>query len=122
MSWQKTINFGLLAATVGFFTLFVGNWEENTRLRERLDHAEQRLEHMAAEHELAINAASEAMKAREEIHAYQKQRLCEVERALGNNPDFCGTLLPDDLRLRLETGPGERDCDVPAAGGIDGAN
>lgn len=122
MSWQRTINFGLLAASVLFFTLFLGNWEENTRLRERLDSAEVRLEQMAAEHELAINAASEAMKAREEIHAFQKQRLCEVERALGNNPDFCGVVIPDDVRLRIEGGTENGNRGRLPAGGTDGAD
>lgn len=120
MNWQKAINFGLLAASLLFFTLFIGNWEENSRLRNRLDSAEQRLENMAAEHQLAISAAAEAMKAREEIHAFQKQRLCEVERELGNNPDYCGSLIPDDLRLRLENR--DRDSVFPAPGGSHGAD
>lgn len=117
---MKYINLFLLAGMLVCFAFWIGNWSENASLRKRMERTEGIIRNMKAEHELALAAASEAMRAREEIHEYQRQRICEAEAAMGNHPDYCSQPLPDDIaRLFQKSGAGPGGG-VQSAGGASG--
>lgn len=108
---MQTINWFLLAALVFCFASWVGNWSENTHLRDQLAHKEEQLEkkeeqlaQMHSDHVMAMNAAAEAIKVRKEITDYERQRMCAAEKALGKNSAYCDGLVPDDVLLLWKDG------------------
>lgn len=99
-------NWMLLAGFVFCLACWLGNASENSSLHEelarkdeQLEKKEERISQMHTEHALAIQAASEALKLRKEISEHERQRMCEAERILGNNPEYCRQPVPDDVRL-----------------------
>lgn len=103
---MQTLNWMLLAAMLFFFASWIGNWSQNATLKEQLEHKEElltkkeeQMTRMHADHMLAMNAATEALKLRKEIAVYERERMCAAEKALGKNPDYCNEPVPDDLRL-----------------------
>lgn len=74
----------------------------NAALRSELHKFQERVEQMAIEHDKAVNAANEAMRARDEINKKFNGRLSELECTLNSCPDFSNIPIPDDLRLRWQ--------------------
>lgn len=118
---MQTINWLLLAALVFCLASWIGNWSENATLHEQLAHKEELLDkkeeqitRMHADHLMAMNAASEALKLRKEIALYERERMCQAEKALGKNPDYCNQPVPDDLRLLWQETPAASNPDGPA--------
>lgn len=112
---MKYFNLGMAAAIVVLFGLFLSTWDENLTLRTRLDQAEITLGEMSKEHDRAINAAQSALRAREEIHAKQNEKIRIMENALDANADFGSIPVPDDIRMCWQGGNCE-NSEVSASG------
>lgn len=112
---MKYFNLGMGAAIMVLFGLFLSTWDENMSLRQRLDNAEATLGEMEEKHEHAINAAQSALRAREEIHAKQNEKIRIMENVLDANVDFGNIPVPDDIRMCWQNGDC-KDSAVPAPG------
>lgn len=80
------------------------------RANERLKTANAIIKQMRSEHASAIQLANTALKERMEIYENARERICEAEKRIGGNTDFCNQLMPDDIvRLWKEQ---DRDRDA----------
>lgn len=108
----------LLAAVLFLGGAFLNLNKEYRGLKADLNTANRKILEMKQEHDAAIEAASAALKAREEEHARNQRKIAEAERVLEDNADFGGLLLPDDIaRLFRKAGEPGVDRGLPAAGG-----
>lgn len=107
----------ILAFMTFSFCAWIGNWSENSELRDRLRQNEETISYLRAEHKLAITMANEALREREKIRDAFDAKSNEVEKILKDNHNFSGILLPDNLRLRLD-GNNNQDSEISAADGI----
>lgn len=67
------------------------------RANERLKTANAIIKQMHDEHDAAIQLANTALKERMEIYQNARERICEAEKRIGSNTDFCNQLMPDDI-------------------------
>lgn len=92
-------------------------WASATaELEERSNALTQKISEMSREHEAAMQAASEALKARDEITAAQRERGKELEAILEGVCPFADMPLPDSLRLWYENGDDNPDAASPSSG------
>lgn len=63
----------------------------------RLATAYEIIDKMHDEHDAALEAANIALKERMEIYEAARDRICEAEKRIGGNTDFCSQLVPDDI-------------------------
>lgn len=67
--------------------------EANTRLKTAYDIIDK----MHTEHDTALEAANTALKERMEIYEAARDRICEAEKRIHGNSNFCDQLVPDDI-------------------------
>lgn len=113
---------GFMAALLFLGGLTLNVYTNSRSISKRLSDAEQTIKAMKREHDFAIEAANAALKAREEEHARNQERIAEAERVLEENADFGSLVLPDDVaRLLRKDGSADADagasCGLPAPGG-----
>lgn len=110
------IALGGVAVAIGFKLLMAANgelMETNAELHREVAAIHTKFERMKVEHQLAIKAADDAMKARDEIHSFMDKRLAGANKKLAACPDFSNMPIPDDLRLYLKE---QCERELPASG------
>lgn len=70
---------------------------EIAETKAKLNTAYEIIDKMHDEHEAALETANAALKERLEIYETARERICEAEKKIGGNTDFCNQLVPDDI-------------------------
>lgn len=101
---------GLGAALLVLLCLAFSNWQAkqvSTQIsdaKNKIEKAEAKLntayeiiDKMHTEHDAALEAANQALRERVEIYEAARDRICEAEKRISGNTDFCSQLVPDDI-------------------------
>lgn len=106
----KKVGIGLIGIAIILGSTALSIWKTNSverklvnaekkiaRANERLKTANAIIKEMRSEHTAAIQLANTALKERMEIYENARERICEAEKRIGSNTDFCNQLMPDDI-------------------------
>lgn len=96
---MNKLNLMLCAAIIILFALWIGNWDENTRLRFQIEQTEKVVSSLQEQQKQAMNAAANAIKARENVNEIYQKKIWDAEKSLEYVPEFDNIPIPDDIRM-----------------------